>query len=271
MQYDHEKCDEGHEEIVRSFSGKEMHRKLLVILPLLIGSVVAQQPTSSPSLQETFDWMTNTLRSDEGNNWYIHHPYRQPYTKEWTDKGINPYHQETIEEFSHQGCQVRFVVNTVDNDMGTLLGRRFLGMETDTFNLKDVDPASIKVTNSCEPLDTTQGKRPTYNCEDEAGLQMEFKTRNAQPLFHRETVTSSRNSDFGEWRVKNDSEHTKFVSDVCTKTPENNAYCDVENIKEKPEDLTSDDLVFHSPAYTKRFIKAFRHAVELCGGKAPTF
>ena len=244
-----------------------MPKKRFIILILLIGSVVAQQPTSSPSLQETFDWMSNTL---EG--WFVHHPYLRPYTKEWADKGINPYQQKIISEFSHQGCQVKFVVDTTDNDyLEDVLGRQLSYTETDTFNLKDIDPNTIKIRNSCEPHDTTQEKQTEDNCEDEAGLIMEFETRNEHPLIYRETVISSGNSAFGNWRVKNDPERAKFAKDICRTEPNNLAYCEVKELKTEPYNLTSDHLAFHSPAYTKRFVKAFKHAVELCGGKASTF
>ena len=243
--------------------------KLRFLVVISAVTIASGQDAKAPTLQETFDWMTNTLHSGEGNNWYIHHPYRQPYPRDWTEKEINPYHEETITKFSHDGCQVKFVINTIDNDMGILLGKQLSGVETDTFNLKDIDPATIKVTNSREPFDTANGKQTPYNCEDDAGLEMEFKTRNAQPLIHRESVSSGYKSRYGEWQVKNDPKHS--LDEMCKKMPGNIAYCDTDDVKQQPENLTSDNLVFHSPAYTKRFIEAFRHAIELCGGRASTF
>ena len=111
----------------------------VLVIPLLLGTAKAQQAKPA-SLQDTFNWMTNTLRSGESNNSYIHHPYRQPYSKEWIDKEINPYHEEIITQFSHEGCQVKLVVNVIDNDMGVLLGKQFSEIETDTFDLKNIDP-----------------------------------------------------------------------------------------------------------------------------------
>jgi hypothetical protein len=236
---------------------------LVAITIMLTGAMQAQ------SLSETFDWMTNTLRPSEGNSWYIHHPTPQPYPKDWVDKQINPYHQEIIRTFSHDSCKVTFVVSVIDNDMGLLLGKYIDETQTDTFDLSTIDPNTIKVTNSCEPIDTPTGKATPWNCTDDAGLQMEFKTRNAKPTIRRESVESSHESAYGLW--KDDHEPKYSRKQMCKDFPNNSAYCDEPEHKETPLSLTSDSLVFHSPEYTERFIKAFRHAVELCGGKPSTF
>ena len=125
------------------------------------------------------------------------------------------------------------------------------------------------MTDSCESFDTPQGRETPWNCEDDAGLQMEFKTQNAQPLIHRERVSSGHKSSYGEWKAGHDPKNS--LDAMCKIVPGNSAYCDTSNIKEQPLNVTSDNLVFHSAVYTKRFIKAFRHAVERCGGKASTF
>lgn len=225
------------------------------------------QAEPQPTLQETFDWMTSTLRPSEGNNWYIHRPYSQPYPKQWIEEDINPFHQEIIKEISHDKCRMRVVVDVIDNDMGTLLGLQLYETETDTFELKDIDPSTIKVTNSCEPIETATGKTAPFNCDDEAGLQMEFGTRNAQPSIHREGVNSSYQSQHGIKKPVNG------IDQLCKADPKY-PYCPSamkSNAKDEPTNVTSDTPVFHTPAYTKRFIKAFRHAVELCGGKPSTF
>jgi hypothetical protein len=40
---------------------------------------------------------------------------------------------------------------------------------------------------------------------------------------------------------------------------------------QQPKDLTSATLGFATPEYAKKFAKALRHAVELCGGQASAF
>lgn len=228
-------------------------------------SAGAQQP----SLQETFDWIANTLQPSEGNNWYIHHPFKQPYPKQWVTEEINPFHKEAITAFSHEGCRVKFVVESIDNDMPFLLGKQVSVTSTDTFDLKDIDPTTIRVIDSCAPIDTNDGQMEPYHCEDTAGLQMEFKTRNSQPAIHREEVSSGYKSKHGRWQ---DEHHDKDrLAALCKDMPENKAYCDYDSVKEPPKDVASSGLVFHSAAYTKRFIEAFRHAVELCGGKTSAF
>jgi hypothetical protein len=239
--------------------------KILLVISALVIGASAQQP----SLQETFDWISNTLQPSEGNNWYIHHPFEQPYPQRWVTEQINPYHKEIITDFSHDGCRVRFVVEVIDNDSPFLFGKQLAVTSTDTFDLKDIDPTTIKVTNSCEPMETDNGQMEPYNCKDVAGLQMEFKTRNSQPAIHREEVGSGYKSEHGRWQ---DEHHDKNSLDaLCKDMPGSKAYCDYYGVKEPPKDVASSELVFHSPAYTKRFIEAFRHAVELCGGKASTF
>ena len=37
--------------------------------------ILAAFPAQAQSLNETFDWMSNTLKLAEGNNYYVHHPF----------------------------------------------------------------------------------------------------------------------------------------------------------------------------------------------------
>src|ERR1039458_3125056 len=130
------------------------------LLPML------QAQTNSPSLVDTFDWMANTLKPSEGNATFTHRPTPRPYVKDWVDKEIDPYHSESIAGFSHDGCRVTFDVEMVDNDMGFLLGKYFLYDSVDTFDLKDIDPQSVRIQNSCEPVATSSGPVEPLNCED---------------------------------------------------------------------------------------------------------
>lgn len=81
-----------------------MKRFLLLFLVMPAGGQVVQAPVKQdPSLVETFDWMTNTLKPTEGNNAVIHRPFKRPYPKDWEDKGMDPYHSEVITNFSSRG------------------------------------------------------------------------------------------------------------------------------------------------------------------------
>jgi hypothetical protein len=184
---------------------------------LILGFVVLTTFAHAQSLQETFDWMGSTLRPTEGNNYFIHHPYSQPYPKDWLGQLINPFHKEVIGSFSHDQCQVKLSVNVIDNDMGLLFGKQLYETETDTFNLRDIDPNTIQIVNSCEPWDTNDGKVTPTNCEDVAGLTLEFRTTNAKPTIHRESVSSSYKSEYGIWEVAHDPENS--LDKLCKEMP----------------------------------------------------
>ena len=224
-----------------------------------------QQTHPEPSLQETFDWMTNTLKPAEGNVSVIHRPYQRPYPKDWVEERIDPYHSEVIAKFFHDGCRVEFDVEVTDNDMGLLLGKHFVMHDVDTFDLKDIDPKSVHVLDSCAPLDTPQGSTTPYNCEDTQGKFVIVQPSNAKATIHEESSGASWKS---EYRPKDGG---KVTDELCNAQPDNGAYCDQPERKNKPSDLTSIQLGFSTPEYAKRFAKAFRNAVELCGGKPSAF
>jgi hypothetical protein len=251
--------------------------KVVIIVLVTASSLMMQSqtvPRNSPSLEDTFDWMTNTLKRSEGNNTFTHRPTPRPYVKDWVDNQIDPYHTETIAEFSHDGCRVTFDVEMDDNDMGTLLGKYFLYYAVDIFDLKDIDPQSVLVQNSCEPVETPDGPVEPWNCEDTQGRIVVFQTADAKLKIHQEGSSSSGKSNYGRWGVRT---HMKYNLDAMCKEANahgelgNGVYCDQPETKQRPKDLTSSTLGFASPDYAERFAKAFRHAVELCGGKASTF
>jgi hypothetical protein len=174
---------------------------LALIISLVFGVPAFCQTTPSPSLTETFDWMTNTLKPPEGNTTFTHRPTPRPYVKDWVDKEIDPYHTETIAGFSHDGCRVTFDVEMVDNDMGFLLGKYFLYYAVETFDLKDIDPLSVHIQNSCEPVTTPRGPAEPWNCEDSQGKIVVFQTIDAKPKIHEEGRGSSGKSNYGRWGV----------------------------------------------------------------------
>src|SRR5271163_566412 len=100
------------------------HPAAAVIL-IVLSLHALSQTTPGPPGAETFDWMDNTLKPSERNNTLTHYPTARPYVKQWIDESINPYHSETVEHFSHDGCRVTFHIEMVDNDMGLLLGKVF--------------------------------------------------------------------------------------------------------------------------------------------------
>ena len=250
------------------------HPLTTTIITIVLAIPVWCQTKQSPSLMETFDWIANTLKPTEGNNAFTHRPTPRPYVKDWVDKEIDPYHNETIAGFSHDGCRIEFDVEMIDNDMGLLLGKYFFYRSVDTFDLKDIDPQSVRIQNSCEPLETPSGPVEPWNCEDKQGKIVVFQTVDSKPKIHEQGRASSGKSRYGFWGVRH---HMKYnLDEMCKEASANGdsgngAYCDQPDTNETPKDLTSATLGFNSPEYAKRFAKAFQHAVELCGGKRSAF
>ena len=205
----------------------------LITASFLLPLLHAQR--NSQSLVDTFDWMTNTLKATEGNNTFTHHPTPRPYVKVWVDKEIDPYHTESIARFSHDGCRVTFDVEMVDNDMGSLLGKYFFYRSVETFDLREIDPQSVRIQNSCAPVETPSGPVEPWNCEDTQGIIVVFQTVDAKPKIHEEGSGSSGKSNYGYWGVRN---HMKYNFDEMCKDATahgdsgNGAYCDQPDAKE---------------------------------------
>jgi len=68
----------------------------------------------------------------------------------------------------------------------------------------------------------------------------------------------------------NDDCAAEDLDHLCKAMPGNTAYCGFSNAK-STTDETQDTLGFTTPEYAKRFAKALRHAVTLCGGNKSTF
>src|ERR1700688_1344071 len=161
-----------------------MKRKRIAVLVVILTASLAQ----AQSLDETFDWMANTLKPSEGNYRVVHRPTpHSRYPPDWIRDNLDPYHAETITKVSHVACRVEFDVDVDDNDMGSLLGKHFVMHAVDTFNLKEIDPNSIRIENSCAPFETSTGPATVWNCEDKQGKFLIFKTVNAQSKIHEES------------------------------------------------------------------------------------
>jgi len=235
---------------------------LLALLAILCHAQQGQQAQTEPSLQETFEWMTNTLKPTEGNNVGVHHPF--PKTAANGQDGLDIYDGEIITGFSHTGCQVEFDVDVMNNDE-VMIGRRLDWHEVDTFDLKDIDPTSVRVA----------GEGLVW-ADDIRGRVVVFKTTDAKPKIHAETTSSSRKTAYAflhkEKNAKGRVVTTGDIDDeICKAEPGNTAYCDYGNHKEKPVEETQSTFWFSTSEYAERFAKAFRHAVELCGGKPSAF
>lgn len=227
----------------------------LFVLLLLPSLVHAQANGQSPSLQEALSWMVNTLRPEEGNAVYTIKPASK--SQDWLDMHIDLYHKEFIAEFSYTGTKVIFKVIVIDNDAPLLFGLHLEETQVDTFDLSDIDPTTVKaVTSDC------------LYCKPDK-LQVSFQTRNARPVIHRESSSSSRYTLYEFWQEQHEYEKSRKA--LCKEMPGNEGYCEVRIKKQKPQDVTSTTYGFSTPEYAARFAKALRHAVTLSGGKPSAF
>ena len=169
-------------------------------------ALAACNKKQGPPLSETLSWMSRTYNSDgtAPGTWFGgyggHGWYQGPCMAKCEEVGSIVYFHET---FTYKDCEIMTL--TVSNRR-TDHGLR--GM----FNLRDVDPKTVHVTN--DPL-------------GDAVAEVGFSTRNnIRAVSYKGNITvESDNSGFD-----------------------------------------MDDV-----AYARRFAEAFRHAVDLCGGKPSDF
>ena len=180
----------------------------------------------------------------------------------------DPYNEETITKFSHEGCKVEFDVDVVNVDE-ILVGKEFHFPEVDTFDLKDIDPTSVRIVGSCAS-DDAPAPCLFGDGGDMQGKQIAFRTSNAKARIHVEGSSSTRTSLYGRTHQEKGETWEKSAERICKAEPNNTSYCNGD-YKGKPTDETSGTFWFSTPEYAKRFARAFQHAVTLCGGKASSF
>lgn len=197
-----------------------------IALNLIVVGVAAAQP---PSLTETLEWMDSTYNSHRVTGGSFGHGIREEAN------GGKPFRRET-ESFAYKGCEMTLTFR----DDPSLPSKEMITDHTDTFNLGDIDPSSIKIFQ----YDSQHGglncgiSPQTMTCNMEI---IEFQTRNQKPR-----IRTSSHAVFPKLRGRDHeskSSSTSFVSAFYL-----------------------DDV-----EYGKRFETAFRHAVALCGGKPSTF
>jgi hypothetical protein len=123
-------------------------------------------------------------------------------------------------------------------------------------------------------LATPSGPTQPWNCEDEQGKFVIFKTSNAEAKIHEESssyIGRSLSSHYHKDENNPKKTQGEIMDEMCKEMPGNNVYCGMPEHKDKPKDETKGQLGFNTPAYAARFVKALKHAVILCGGKPSTF
>jgi hypothetical protein len=195
-------------------------------------------------LDETLEWMDNTYNAHENVSGAHGHGRMAWYAPA---KGSNGERIEVMasgmtESFTYKGCDL--FLKTGDDPAGNEAAEIHHTTKF-AFNLRDIDPASAKIRVgshlgdfACEDYTEEQKSNLGINCDH---AELDFKTRNEPGLI---------TEDWSNVFVKlTGPDHESKKTD---KT--NNAY-----------------FVFNDPEYAKRFAKAFKHAIELCGGKASPF
>jgi len=195
-------------------------------------------------LDETLEWMDNTYNPHDNVSGAYGHGSAAWYAPA---KGPNGERVEVLasgekESFTYKGTKL--TLKTESDPAGNEaeeIGHR----ATFTFELKDIDPASVKIRVgshlgdfSCEADADGQKSIMAENCDH---AELNFKTRNEAGLIDE------------DW-------HNIFVK---LTGPDHDS-----NRKDK---TNSAYFVFNDPEYAKRFAKAFTRAIELSGGKASPF
>ena len=207
-------------------------RLLSLVLLFTIGSACKRDG----ELSRTLAWMDNTYNPHDGvsgafghgrTGWYAH------ARSEYLVSG-------STETFTSNGCQ--FTLHFQDNPAASAF-REVYGSRSHSFNLRDINPQSIKVSTfshaggfRCEDYDFDQRQR--MNCDH---AEIVFSTRSEAPLIVEDSRTT-----FTKLQGRDHESQTKSKG--------SQAFFEVDDLE-----------------YASRFAKAFRHAVELCGGKPQAF
>jgi hypothetical protein len=210
---------------------------LLVLTVLVCGCRLHKS-----ELEETLGWMDNTYNPHEN----ISGAYGHGRAAWYTHAGIGSQEEIMVwgltETFTYRGCEMTLHTEDLPNSQ---TARGSVNSARSRFNLRDIDPSTIKVTAfshlggfSCAP--DPDGKRSimAVNCDHS---EMSLETRRAAGLIQEEWHTVFPNLTGAD----HDSLHSGKTN--------------------------SADFEFDDPEYAKRFAKAFAHAVELCGGKRMPF
>lgn len=184
---------------------------------------------------DTLAWMDNTYNSHTEVVGSYGHGSTGSYRK---GENGQPDSLESgyDQSFTHRGCQVNV---TIKENPSAELGKDMLSDDTISFNLGDLNPASIKVS----PRTHYGGIACADYLPDEIcdWAEITVKTHNEAPL-----VQVNTHLIFPKLTGKD--------HDVFSPTKDSGTYFEVEDVE-----------------YAQQFAKALRHAIELCGGKPESF
>ena len=149
---------------------------------------------AEPSLSEALAWMDSTYNSHQVNGGAFGHGVEEIYI----DGKLSKRRTET---FTYDGCQITLHDN---DDQTSPLYSSLFSSHMYTFNLRDIDPASIKLSL----LDSQHGG---LSCDiDQTHMscdiaEMEFETHNQAPLIDEDSHTVFANLQGSDHEFKNKS------------------------------------------------------------------
>lgn len=212
---------------------------VLVILPI-IAAVACPAIQRRRDLKETLAWIDQTYNPHDGGDILGHgHGWERHYTP-------NPDRTETLAEeyqttvVSHGGCKVTIRSET----LAVGIWKEIPSEHNYSFDLHDIDPNSIaiktfdpyKAATNCQ--DAVDVKDSNLQCTD---AEIVFFTRNGAPAIKDEyvrTFTKLKGADHEQRGTSKQQEMWLLVDDA---------------------------------DYSQRLARAWKHAIELCGGKASKF
>lgn len=227
--------------MLESENMKRVALLLAVVAVVLCAFFAYRAIAKRRDLNETLLWMDQTYNPHEGGENYGHGHGNETHYLRGKDGLSEDITQEFHQTFAYKGgCTVVMHHETIPIGV-------FKNVYTNgdyKFSLCDVDPDSVKIK-------TYDFHKDVFNCADPdevksyelncTSAEVEFHTRNEVPGIVEDSVAT--------YAQLTGNDHEAQI-----------------HLKSSKGWFIVDDA-----AYAERFAKAFRHAVELCGGKASKF
>jgi hypothetical protein len=222
-------------------SWKQVALSLAVIILGLCSFLAYRAIARHRDLRETLFWMEQTYNPHDGGSNYGQGHGEQTHYLQHSDT-----HTEEVTEEFHETLMAKGGCTIVLHDETVPIGifKTVYSNGDKTLSLCDVDPDSIKIKTYDLHKDVFNCANPEevksydLNC---SSAEVEFHTRNEVPKIKDDSVTI-----YAELKGKDhEAQHHGYAS---------KGWFNVDDV-----------------AYAERFAKAFKHAVELCDGKASRF
>lgn len=210
---------------------------LCLLLALTFSAIVCcaqqRQSHSGPSLKDTEAWMARTVNSGPLHPGTGHGTWESKSGSHYVLSRTSIVFGQDAQHLDGTGCYAKSVEINELSPKGNAAKKGYTTQTVLVFSLKDIDPSRV--------MALPEAFVTFYAADDKPAIRKQQSTWNADDYFH----TSEENliSCAGPGKE-------------CTK---------------KEDALVKSDLAVDSLEFAQRFAKAFRHAVELCGGKPSTF